>query len=196
MLLSKEELEKASVLHPQIAEFLANNPPPLPPPDANIHITLRKALRAGAEATLARLGPAPAWLSESYHDIPMRDGYMSSIKVQKPSNGPAGPLVVLCFGGGFIAGDSDQQSQKARALAKLFGATVVNINSRLAPEHKFPQSQYDAIDSVKWIAENASRDLLAADPSKGFIMGGISAGAILTRSHCLASSRKTSSLTH
>ena len=126
----------------------------------------------------------------------MRDGYMSSIKVQKPSNGPAGPLVVLCFGGGFIAGDSDQQSQKARALAKLFGATVVNINSRLAPEHKFPQSQYDAIDSVKWIAENASRDLLAADPSKGFIMGGISAGAILTRSHCLASSRKTSSLTH
>ena len=56
----------------------------------------------------------------------------------------------------------------------------MNINYRLAPEHKFPMSQYDAMDSMKWIAENATCSLLGADPSKGFLMGGVSAGGGLT----------------
>lgn len=131
-------------------------------------------------ALLTKLGPPPAGLTELYHDIPMRDGYMSNIKIHKPSEGPAGPLVVLCFGGGFVGGDNDQLSEYARILVKLFGATVVNINYRLAPEHKFPMSQLDAWDSMKWIAENARGPLLGADPTKGFIMGGVSAGASLT----------------
>ena len=121
-------------------------------------------------------------MTELYHDIPMRDGYMSSIKIHKPSEGAPGPLIVLCFGGGFVGGDNDQLSEYARILVKLFGATVVNINYRLAPEHKFPMSQLDGWDSMKWIAENATGTLLGADPTKGFLMGGVSAGACLTGS--------------
>ena len=41
-------------------------------------------------------------------------------------------------------------------------------------------SQYDTWDSMKWIADNATGTLLGADPSKGFIIGGISAGGCLT----------------
>lgn len=129
---------------------------------------------------VTELGPAPSWLNESYHDIPMRDGYMSNIKTHRPSSGPAGPLIVLAFGGGFLGGDNDQLTGFSRAFVQLFGATVVNINYRLAPEHPFPTSQLDGIDSMKWIAENASDALLHADPSQGFIMGGLSAGATLT----------------
>ncbi len=63
---------------------------------------------------------------------------------------------------------------------KLFGAVVVSTSYRHAPEHISPQQAYDTWDSMQWIAENATRPLLGADPSKGFVLGGMSAGACLT----------------
>lgn len=110
----------------------------------------------------------------------MRDGSASPLKIFRPSSGPPGPLLVLCFGGGFIAGDSDQLTEMARISVQLFGATVVNISYRVAPESSFPVQQLDSWDSVKWIADNATGDVLAADPAKGFVLGGISAGASIT----------------
>ncbi|KAL4923693.1 uncharacterized protein BDV17DRAFT_296109 [Aspergillus undulatus] len=49
---------------------------------------------------------------------------------------------------------------------------------RLAPGHPFPQAPEDIWDSVKWVAQHAT--LLGSDPSKGFILGGVSAGRHLT----------------
>ena len=65
----------------------------------------------------------------------------------------------------------------ARAWVRLFGAVVVSISYRLAPQYKFPISQYDGIDTAKWLAEHASE--IGADPTTGFIIGGISAGGTL-----------------
>lgn len=110
----------------------------------------------------------------------MRDGSSSSLKIFKPSSGPPGPLIVLCFGGGFVAGDNDQLTEMARISVQLFGATVVAVSYRLAPEYKFPTQQHDCWDSVQWIADNATADVLASAPSKGFVLGGVSAGASIT----------------
>lgn len=68
-------------------------------------------------------------------------------------------------------------SLEARALVRVFSAVVVNISYRLAPEHKFPQSWEDAWDNLVWLVENAVQ--IGADPSRGIIMGGTSAGASL-----------------
>ena len=74
----------------------------------------------------------------------------------------------------------DQYSKTARALRTLFGATVVSISYRLAPEYKFPYAQHDTWDNLKWIGSNATGSLLSSDPTKGFLMGGVSAGGALT----------------
>lgn len=149
-----------------------------PRPQGKFNVqSYRAYLRKTTEISLARLGPAPLGILESYHDIEMRDGFASSLKVLKPASGPPGPLMVVLFGGGFIAGDNDQCTETARICVQLFGATAVNVSYRVAPEHKFPVQQLDCLDSLEWIADNATGDVIASDPSKGFVLGGVSAGA-------------------
>jgi acetyl esterase/lipase len=46
--------------------------------------------------------------------------------------------------------------------------------SRLAPEHKFPIGVHDCYDALKWAVVNAEQ--LRADPTRGMIVGGASAG--------------------
>lgn len=136
---------------------------------------MEKGMNAGIEPATPE--------TEFYHEIPMRDGFISKLKLHKPAAGSApGPLIVLCFGGGFVSGTCDQYTKTARHLIKLFGATVVSISYRLAPEYKFPYGQLDAWDSMKWIATNATGDIINSDPTKGFLMGGVSAGGSLTAS--------------
>jgi len=112
-------------------------------------------------------------------NIKMRDGFESEAIVHRPANPPEkSPLIILIFGGGFVLGSNVQLGPYARGLAKIYGATVVTTSYRLAPEHKFPAAPNDTWDSVTWLAKNASS--FGADPSAGFILGGISAGANLT----------------
>lgn len=75
-------------------------------------------------------------------------------------------------------GNNQQLTPYARGLVKLFGATVVNTSYRLAPENPFPTAPHDTWDSLTWLAQNAAS--LGADPSVGFLLGGVSAGGNLT----------------
>lgn len=129
---------------------------------------------------LKALGPPGPEINESYLQIAMRDEFSSELKVFKPTKPPAdgSPLIVLAFGGGFAIGSNQQLTAISRTLTKLFGATVVNLSYRLAPEHKFPTGVNDAWDTVKWCAANASS--LGADPTKAFLLGGVSAGGNIT----------------
>lgn len=132
---------------------------------------MRVGMKAMEDAYNAGAIPAA---DESYHQLPMRDGFTSTIKIHKPVDAAPGPLIALFFGGGFVCGSLEQFTRTARALNKVLGATVVSCAYRLAPEYQFPTGQLDALDSMKWIAENATGSLLRSDPSKGFIIGGVS----------------------
>ncbi|KAK5686661.1 hypothetical protein LTS10_002784 [Elasticomyces elasticus] len=139
--------------------------------------TLRSTRNELEQQGIQALGPPPPGVEESFLNIQLRDGFDSELKIFKPAQPPASgsPLVVLVFGGGFVIGSNGQMTAVSRALCQMFAATVVNISYRLAPEHKFPTGVNDAWDSLQWIAANASS--LGADPSKGFVLGGVSAGA-------------------
>lgn len=156
---------------------------PQAPRDASYsHHQTREVMSRLTQAALQRMGPSPPGISETHHDITLRDGFTSKLRITRPTdppNGP-GPLVVLIFGGGFVGGDVDQLSEAARLCAQLFSATAVCTSYRLAPEYKWPKPQYDTFDSLRWIVANASGPLLNADPTKGFVLGGVSAGAALT----------------
>jgi acetyl esterase/lipase len=119
---------------------------------------------------------------------PTRDGVELPLRVFRSATPPpvgsqgqkpGSPLIALFYGGGFILGSPVMMAKLARSLVKRFDAVVVAPTYRLAPENPFPTGLHDGWDIVTWIAEHATTTL-KADPSKEFIVGGISAGGNIT----------------
>ncbi|KAL1641058.1 hypothetical protein SLS58_006330 [Diplodia intermedia] len=104
--------------------------------------------------------------------IPVRDGASIAAVLYRPTTQGGGgrPLVVALHGGGWCIG--------APEFEEKHGAVAISLDYRLAPEHPFPTPVNDCWDALKWIAANASPSspTIAADPAKGFILHGESAG--------------------
>ncbi|KAF4552435.1 Alpha/beta hydrolase fold-containing protein 13 [Elsinoe fawcettii] len=171
---SRDEVEKLGKIDPELEQALKTNPPPKADwSDLKGFRAMRKQMELSRMAT-----PEQAKL-ESTLNITMRDGFESEVRIHKPAKQSSNsPLIVLLYGGGFVVGSNLQLGPYARALTALYGAVVVTLNYRLAPEHKFPTQLEDAWDSVSWIAKNPSA--FGANLSAGFILGGVSAGGNLT----------------
>lgn len=131
-------------------------------------------------AQAAAAAPAPDYtgLKKSTIDIPVRDGSKIPARLYQPEGKSPGALVVLYHGGGFCIGVPEMEEDIALEAVRTWGATAVSVDYRMAPEHPFPVAIHDSFDALKWLASNASS--LSADPSKGFIVGGVSAGAIIS----------------
>lgn len=142
--------------------------------------SLRTWITKSKEAMSAQMGPKIEGIKESDHQVPMRDGQKITCRVYAPESPPSAgsPLVVIYHGGGFCIGGLENEELLCRLLTSKLGATCVNVDYRLAPEHKFPSCAHDCIDATKWAASNASS--IGADPTKGFVIGGTSAGGNLS----------------
>jgi acetyl esterase len=83
------------------------------------------------------------------------------------------PAYVYFHGGGWVIGDVNTHDVLCRQLT---GASVVSVDYRLAPEHKFPAAADDAWAATKWIVAHAAE--LGLDAGR-LAVGGDSAGGNL-----------------
>jgi acetyl esterase len=163
-------------LHPDAARvcelIVASGRPPyetLTPAQAReIYLGSRQALQPDPEPVaevleLAADGPHGAILLRLYR------GNGAETKAAQPA-------LIYFHGGGWVVGDLDSHDQVCRALANATPCTVVSVDYRLAPEHKFPAAVDDAVAATRWIAANAER--LGIDAAR-LAVGGDSAGGNL-----------------
>lgn len=67
----------------------------------------------------------------------------------------------MLHGGGFALGGLDNEALLCRRWCAEYGGVSVNVDYRLAPEHKFPVPVYDSYDAVKWVGcESSSNEHL------------------------------------
>lgn len=85
-----------------------------------------------------------------------------------------GPAILWMHGGGFVMGTAAQDDAICRRFAQRHGATVVAVDYRLAPEHRFPVPLEDCHDALMWLAERPE-----VDPER-IVIAGASAGGGLT----------------
>ncbi|MHB1140040.1 MAG: alpha/beta hydrolase, partial [Microthrixaceae bacterium] len=93
------------------------------------------------------------------------------------ADAPRRPGALVWFhGGGWVIGDLDTHDALCRELCVRSGVTVISVDYRLAPEHRFPAAHDDATCALEWIAEHAVE--LEIDPAR-LAVGGDSAGGHL-----------------
>lgn len=87
------------------------------------------------------------------------------------------PCLVYIHGGGWVIGDLDTHDYVCRRLANAAGCSVVSVDYRLSPEHKFPAAVEDCEAAVRFVASEAER--LRIDAER-LAVGGDSAGGALS----------------
>lgn len=86
------------------------------------------------------------------------------------------PGLVFLHGGGHAVGSIDSHDSVCRQMAAQVPCTVVSVEYRRAPEHRFPAALDDAIAAFRAVARDAS--VLGLDPAR-LAVGGDSAGGTL-----------------
>jgi len=104
-----------------------------------------------------------------------RDGARLGLDLYRSAGRGAHPTVVTIYGGAWIFGSRADTAEIDLALAAR-GYTVIAIDYRHAPAHRYPTQRNDVADALATIARNAAR--WNVDPARVVIFGR-SAGAEL-----------------
>jgi acetyl esterase len=115
----------------------------------------------------------PPVASEVDHRV-MVDGGQITARVYRPdADGPL-PCYLHLHGGGFWLGTLEQSASACRAIATDAECVVVDLDYRLAPEHRFPTATEDSYAALLWIVDHAA--VLGVDPSRLAVGGGSAGG--------------------
>jgi acetyl esterase len=155
-----------------IDDRITNNAPPL---ESFTPQELR-ALRAKMAETPVELRVDISKVNDFYIK-----GSLGPIKLRKYSNNSSNvsgnnPLIIYFHGGGFVMGDLESHDLVCRHLCKETDATIIAVDYKLAPEHKFPAAITDAKDSIAEIIKDA--DNLQIDKDKIILCGDSAGGAL------------------
>lgn len=119
------------------------------------------------------VGPGPD-VDKSYDvQLPTADGHDFTVRVLMPA-GEIRALVVYYHGGGWVIGNVDEYDTLARTLANELHAALVNVDYRLAPEHRYPAAADDAWNALQWASEQMTE--IAGGPVPLVVIGDSAGG--------------------
>lgn len=155
-------------------------------PDAQALVDAAKAAGAkpygeiGIEAVRARMEsiprpPAPEMAEVA--DLAFEGPHGTvPVRLYRPEPERGGPAIVYFHGGGMIMGTLDSFDALARRLAAACGATVLSVEYRLAPEHRYPVASDEAFAAVGWT--HSAADELGVDPARIAVAGDSAGGSL------------------
>jgi len=120
----------------------------------------------------------PAVSQNGIRITPVLAGGVPAEWVQAQGANPAHRLVYL-HGGGWAGGAPQDYRGLSATLARLSGASVLMVDYRLAPEHRFPAGLDDCVTALDWAANHGPDGAGAAD---WLTVAGDSAGGALAAS--------------
>ena len=173
-------------VHPQVKSYLRQVARAgLPAVQELDPAAAREQFEAATEVR-RRLFPPPPVAEVAERAIPGPAGPIP-VRAYRDSEARDQPLLAYFHGGGHVIGSLDTHDAIARNLCRRAGCTVVSVDYRMGPEHRFPAAVDDCFAVVRWLAEHGAD--LGADPAR-LAVGGDSAGgnlaavtALLAREH-------------
>ncbi|MFC5727875.1 MULTISPECIES: alpha/beta hydrolase [Nocardioides] len=102
-------------------------------------------------------------------------------------DGVPGTAVVWMHGGGYLAGQAEQDVPLLADLAAELGVVGVSVDYRLAPEHPHPAPVEDAYAGLAWVHEHAEE--LGIDRDRVIVAGESAGGGLAAALSTLARDR-------
>ena len=96
------------------------------------------------------------------------------IRIYRPKTAGLKPSLIYVHGACWVAGSLDSHDEICRYLSEKSDVTVIAIDYRLGPEHKYPAAHDDVYEVTEWLWNHA--DELELDRAN-FAISGESAGA-------------------
>jgi acetyl esterase len=125
--------------------------------------------------------------SERDITIPVSDGAIT-VRIYRAEQGDeTSPCHIYFHGGGFFLGTLSQADNLCRMYARELACTVVSIDYRLAPEHRFPTAAEDAYAALNWVFDHASE--LKIDRARLSVGGGSAGGNLAAAVSIMARDR-------
>jgi acetyl esterase len=140
-------------------------------------LTPKEARQMFRETRPASTPPAPQ--IGAVRDVLAEGAQAIPVRVYRPAGVADSrrlPVLVYFHGGGWVIGDLETHDVLCRQLTAEAGVSVIAVDYRLAPEHKFPAAVDDAWSATRWIAAHAAE--LGVDADR-LAVGGDSAGGNL-----------------
>ncbi|MEU6407609.1 alpha/beta hydrolase [Microbispora sp. NPDC046933] len=171
-------------LDPELRELLADMP-------------LMSRLTPEVLAQLRRLPPAPVDSLLAHRQVdwrevtaPATDGAPIPLSIFSPADrATAAPCVYWMHGGGMVMGDRFSQIDIPLEWLDRFGAVVVSVEYRLAPEATGTALVDDCYQGLLWIAEHSAE--LGIDPARIVVAGASAGGGLAAGVTLLARDRGT-----
>ncbi len=118
-------------------------------------------------------GPGPEVATVYDQQLAASDDGQFTVRVFVPA-GEIRALVVYYHGGGWVIGNLDTHDHIVRVLANRLQVAIVNVDYRLAPEHRFPVAVEDAWTALQWANEQMAE--IAGHPVPLVAMGDSAGG--------------------
>lgn len=96
------------------------------------------------------------------------------VRIFLPESKRSKETFLFFHGGGWVIGDIDSYTKPCASLAKAMGRTVLSVDYRLAPEHRFPCGLKDCYHAAKTIFQNC--DAFQTRPEDLILIGDSAGG--------------------
>ncbi|HWA61961.1 MAG TPA: alpha/beta hydrolase [Caulobacteraceae bacterium] len=148
---------------------------------------------AEVRAVMASMAPPraepPPGLEVHEASAPGRDGAppVRLVVTRPKAAGQGRPGILHIHGGGYVMGSADMTLQTDMAYAGEFGAVVVSVDYRLAPETPHPGPVEDCYAALAWL--HAEADRLGVDRGRIMVTGESAGGGLAAALVLLARER-------
>jgi acetyl esterase/lipase len=127
------------------------------PPQSSLPETVEEARRAAAHSLSLVAGDVEPGVRIEDLSIDGPGGALP-MRAYRPAHAdPAAPLLVYGHAGGGVIGDLEACHAACSIIAATTRATVLSVEYRLAPEHRFPAGLEDMVAAWRWARDNADR---------------------------------------
>ena len=166
----------SSRLDAELTPGFSAQPAPQGPPSVTAS---RQRLRQAIQALSAAVTPGEDVVVT---DMKMPGSPAVPVRVFAPRQRRSGAVLMWIHGGGFIAGEHEDDGLFAIPLVRELGCTVASVGYRKPPESPYPAATDDCYAALRWLAGPTLP--LGFVPDK-LAVGGISAGGCLAAATAL-----------